>query len=99
MLALTATAEAGLPRSDLAAVTAAPPEGAHLDLTLAAPDTGGTTRTLGAILDGRPGFLSFVDYTCKTLCGTDLAFLSAAIERARLDPSTYRVVVLGIDDK
>jgi protein SCO1/2 len=93
-------AEAGLSRAELAAVGVSPPAaGARLDLSLAAPDARGTTRTIGAILQGRPAFLSFVDYTCTTLCGTDLVLLSAAIQHASLNIADYRILVLGIDPK
>jgi protein SCO1/2 len=83
----------------LADVAASPPPGARLDLGLAARDTDGTTRTLGDILDGRPAFFTFVDYTCVTLCGTSLALLGNALEHSKLAPSDYRIVVMGMDPK
>jgi protein SCO1/2 len=88
-----------LTRAELDGVYVAPPAGAHLDLDLSARDTHGKLRTLGDILGGRSGFVSFVDYTCNTLCGTDLALLSTAVAQARLAPSEYRLVVVGIDPK
>jgi protein SCO1 len=93
------TAQGGLTQADLAGVAASPPPGARLDLRLAAPDAAGVTRTIGAILAGRPAFFTFVDYTCTTLCGTSLALLADALERSKLAPSDYRVVVMGIDPK
>ncbi|HEX3809538.1 MAG TPA: SCO family protein [Rhizomicrobium sp.] len=95
----TVSAHAGLSRVQLDSVSAAPLPGAHIDLKLAARDAGGKMRTLGQILDGRPAFFSFVDYTCNTLCGTDLELLSAAIQTAGLKPANYRIVVFGIDPK
>jgi protein SCO1/2 len=94
-----AEAQAGLTQAQLANVTASPPPNARLDLGLAAPDSTGMTRTIGGILDGRPAFFTFVDYTCTTLCGTSLALLGQALERSKLAPSDYRVVVMGLDPK
>jgi protein SCO1/2 len=68
-------------------------------MSLSAPDTSGTRRTLREIADGRPLFLNFVDYTCNTLCGTDLMLLADAIRRAGLGPNDLRILVLGIDPK
>jgi protein SCO1 len=92
-------ARAGLAPAELAQVAASPPPDARVDLTLAAPDSSGARRTVGGILGGRPGFVTFVDYTCTTLCGTSLALLGAALERSTLAPSSYRVVVMGLDPK
>ncbi len=89
----------GLTRDELADIAASPPPGARFDLGLTAPDTEGTMRSMGDILDGRPAFFTFVDYTCVTLCGTSLALLADALERSKLAPSDYRVVVMGIDPK
>lgn len=94
-----AEARAGLTQAQLASVAASPPPNARLDLDLAAPDTTGTTRTIGGILGNRPAFFTFVDYTCTTLCGTSLALLGQALERSNLAPSDYRVVVMGLDPK
>lgn len=99
LLLVPAAARAELPRSVLSEVAAKPPPGARLDLRLAAADSSGGRRTLGDILAGRPAFLVFVDYTCNTLCGTELQLLAAAIGRAHLDPSRFRIVVFGLDPK
>jgi protein SCO1/2 len=102
MLAATAAftpAWAGLPRDALKGVEAAPPPGARLDLALAAPDANGHRRSIGQILGGRRGFVTFVDYTCNTLCGTELMLLADAIRRAELAPSQFRIIVFGIDPK
>jgi protein SCO1/2 len=95
----TARAEAALSRAELGGVAVNLPVKAHLDLGLAASDTHGTVRTIGDILAGRPAFLTFVDYTCKTICGTDLELLAPAIQAASLSPLDYRILVLGIDPK
>ncbi len=90
---------AHLTRAQLSSVSAAPPAGAHLDPGLTALDAGGTKRSVGGILAGRTGFVSFVDYTCNTLCGTDLALLSQAIQNSRIPESQYRIVIIGIDPR
>ena len=92
-------AAAGLPRSELAAVAAAPPSGAKLDLGLAAPDIAGRVRRLGEVIGHRTAFLIFADYSCKTLCGTSLQLLAGAIEQAQLERGRYRIVVIGLDPK
>jgi len=100
ILALTSTpAVAGLSRSVLSTIEAKPPPDAHLDLNLSAPDSTGRRHTIGEILGGRPAFVNFVDYTCNTLCGTDLLLLADAIRRAGLSPAAFRIIVIGIDPK
>lgn len=90
---------AGLSRAVLAKVRAEPPPGARLDLDLSAADSAGHRRTIGEILGGRPAFVNFVDYTCNTLCGTDLLLLADGIQRAGLSPEDFRIIVIGIDPK
>ncbi len=92
-------AQAALTRAQLRTVSAAPPAGARLDPNLVARDVAGKPRSVGSVLGGRTGFVIFVDYTCNTLCGTDLALLSIAIQNARLASSQYRIVAIGIDPK
>jgi protein SCO1/2 len=92
-------ASAGLSRAQLAAVSATPPAGASLDPALTARDAGGRQRSIGDLLSGRVGFVVFVDYTCTTLCGTDLFLLSQALVQSRVDPRRYRILVVGIDPK
>jgi protein SCO1 len=90
---------AGLSRVQLEAVSAEPAAGAHLDPNLTAPDPRGTVRKIGSILAGRIGLVTFVDYTCNTLCGTDLALLSIAIQNAHLASSQYHILAIGIDPR
>lgn len=94
-----APVRAALSPAQLDNVAVSPPPGAHLDLSLAAPDAAGRIRTLASVLRSRPAFVNFVDYTCTTLCGTDLELLSQAIVKSRLDRSRYRIIVIGIDPK
>lgn len=99
LLIVPAHAWARLPRATLQSVSVQPLPGAKLDLTLTAPDTTGTARNIGVLLQGHPGFVNFVDYTCHSLCGTDLMLLADGIRRARLKLSTFRIIVIGLDPK
>lgn len=92
-------AQATLSVEQLERVAVSPPAGARLEPSLAAPDAHGRRRTLGNVLDGRPAFINFVDFACTTLCGTDLELLSQAIVKNRLDPSRYRIILVGIRPK
>jgi protein SCO1/2 len=90
---------AGLSRAALQSVSVRPPAAARLDPALTAPDTNGTVRSIGTLLQGHPGFVTFVDYTCRTLCGTDLMLLADGIRRAGLRPGAFRIIVIGIDPR
>ena len=90
---------AGLSRAELQTVSVRPPPGARLNLALAARDTSGLPRSIGAALQGHPGFVNFVDYTCHTLCGTELMLLADGIRRAGLKPDTFRIIAIGLDPK
>jgi protein SCO1/2 len=92
-------AMAGLPRAVLDTVGVRLPAGAKLDPRIVMPNAQGLTRSVGAMLDGKPGFLNFVDYTCNTLCGTDLMLLADAVQRAGLSQGTFHILVVGIDPK
>jgi protein SCO1/2 len=98
-LSLCGAASAGLPRAVLDSLGVRPPPGARLDLGMTAPDAQGRVRSLRAILAGKPAFLNFVDYTCNTLCGTDLMLLTDGIRRAGLKPDDLRILAVGIDPK
>lgn len=100
VLAVSAVqARAALSPAQLDSVAVSPPPGARLDPALAAPDAAGRMSTLASVLGGRPAFVNFVDYTCTTLCGTDLALLAQAIAKDHLDPARYRIVAIGIDPR
>ncbi|HEX3946024.1 MAG TPA: hypothetical protein VHW69_18265 [Rhizomicrobium sp.] len=99
LLVAASSAKAALSRAQFDSVSISPSAGARLDPALSAPDASGKWRTIGGVLAGRPAFVSFVDYTCNTLCGTDLELLSHAIQTNRLAPSQYRILVIGIDPK
>lgn len=99
LLLMPGQAWARLSRAALQSVSVRPPPGAKLDAALTAPDTNGTVRSIGTWLQGRPGFVTFVDYTCRTLCGTDLMLLADGIRRAGLRPGAFRIVVIGLDPR
>ncbi len=81
--------EAGV---SLPADAAVPPD------ILVTDDTGRSRRL--ADLAGRPTVLVFADYTCQTLCGPIVAFVSAALERTGLRAGEqFGLVVVGLDPK
>jgi protein SCO1/2 len=99
LFAMPSAAWAGLSRVELQTVSVSPPPAAKLDLALSAPDASGASRSVAAILQGHPGFVNFADYTCHTLCGTDLMLLADGIRRAGLRPADFRIIVMGLDPK
>ncbi|HEY2889656.1 MAG TPA: SCO family protein [Dongiaceae bacterium] len=96
---LAAPAQAGVTAAQLSGVEAKSPAHARFDPALVIADVTGRRATLTAFLHGRPAFLVFADYTCHTLCGTELFSLGAALEQARLPPDSFQIVVMGIDPK
>ncbi|MGZ5702932.1 MAG: hypothetical protein ACXWIM_18855, partial [Burkholderiales bacterium] len=82
MVMSAATANAGLSRGDLATVSATLPPNAHIALDISLHDTAGRALTMRQLLDGRSALVTFVDFTCTSLCGSDLRLLSGAIEAA-----------------
>jgi protein SCO1/2 len=92
-------AVAALPPAALnsAGVTLEP--GARLPLSLSAPDLSGRRESFRSALAGKPGFVLFADYTCKTLCGPALVLLSAAMTQSAVAPDSWRLVVIGLDPK
>jgi protein SCO1 len=57
-------------------------------------------RALGDILAGKPAVVVFADYTCRTLCGPILTFVSAGLEQSGLAAGTdYKLVVIGLDPR
>jgi protein SCO1/2 len=92
-------ASASLTRAELDTVAVALRPGARLNSDWKAPDTSGHSQSLRKWQDGKPAFFLPIDYTCNTLCATDLELLANAVQRARLAPSSYRIIVFGIDPK
>lgn len=98
-MALAMPAVAALSRAALDSAGVRLPPQARLDLSITAVDAFGKRRSLRTILAGKPAFLNFIDYTCNTLCGTDLMLLADGVRRAKLDPASFRIVIMGIDPK
>ena len=100
LLAASVTAaQAGLVTAALQEVGISPPAGARVPLESRWTGETGTASTLGEAIGGRPALLIFADYTCSTLCGPVLTFVSDALAQSGLAPADYRVVVLGLDAK
>jgi protein SCO1/2 len=85
--------------ADYRNVAVSVPTNASAPLDTAVTDETGKRQTLRAFIT-KPTVLVFADYTCRTLCGPILDFVSAALEQSGLDIATqYRLVVIGIDPK
>jgi protein SCO1/2 len=98
-LVIMTGARAELTRSELDGVSLAPPAGASAPLSLTFRDIDNKRVTLREVIGGRPSLLFFMDFTCRTICGPALAIASAALAQTDLDPSKYRLVVIGLDPK
>lgn len=99
-LALAGPAVAGLTERELAGVSFTPPPGARVPASLIFQDLENTRVTLGEALDGRPGLLIPVDYTCRSVCGPALSIATAALSETGLKAGRdYRLIVVGIDPK
>jgi protein SCO1/2 len=100
MLLVAAPAMASLSPADLAKAVARPPAGATLPAGLGFTDIDGHRITLGAVADGRPLVLIFVDYTCRHVCAPGLALTTNALAHSGLRAGNdYRVAVIGIDPR
>lgn len=98
ILAATAVpALAGLTRDELASVGFSAVAGDPLPTNVPLNDAKGETSTLGERLDGRPGLIAFVDYTCETVCGVAANALAAAEAGMKGDDLDHRVFVVGFD--
>lgn len=99
-LAVAGPAVAGLTERELAGVSFAPPSGARVPVSLKFQDRENSKVTLGEALDGRPGLLIPVDYTCRSVCGPALSIAAAALTQTGLSAGRdYRLIVVGIDPK
>jgi protein SCO1 len=98
-LVLATGAHAALTRSELDGVSLAPPAGAAAPLALKFRGIDNKRVTLRKVISGRPSLLLFVDYTCRTICGPALAIASGALAQTGLDPSKFRLLVIGLDPK
>lgn len=99
LLLFPAMACAGLTHGDLASVSISPPANATVPLQLEFRDLSDRRVTLKEVIGGHPSLLLFVDYTCRTICGPDLAIASAALSESGLPTTDYRLIIVGFDPK
>lgn len=93
-------AEAGMTQAALDDLAVEPRADAVLPPGLRFLDEDAQSRTFGDILAGKPAVVVFADYTCRTLCGPILTFVSAGLERSGLVAGIdYKLVVIGLDPK
>ncbi|MGB7256947.1 MAG: SCO family protein [Pseudolabrys sp.] len=75
------------------------PQGAALPLGATVTDEKGHRLSLRDIVT-KPAVLVFADYTCRTLCGPIVAFVSSALQQSGLDPGRqFELVAIGLDPK
>lgn len=93
-------AAAGVTKTQLNAVAAAPAPNAALPLDLSFTDENGHAVTLGSAIGHVPAVVVFADYTCRTLCGPIVEFTAAGLAKTGLDPGTaYHFAVIGLDPR
>ncbi len=93
-------ARAGVTQAALDDLAVEPRPEAALPPGLRFLDEDAQPRTLGDILAGKPAVVVFADYTCRTLCGPILTFVSAGLERSALAAGAdYKLVVIGLDPR
>jgi protein SCO1/2 len=92
--------EAGIPQAALDDLAVEVRPDAALPLGLRFLDEDAQPRTLGDMLDGKPAVVVFSDYTCHTLCGPILTFVSSGLEHSGLAAGVdYELIVIGLDPK
>jgi protein SCO1/2 len=75
------------------------PAGATVPFDVTVADGEGRHRNLRELIT-RPAVLVFADYTCTTLCGPVVAFVSAALERSKLAAKDqFQLIVVGLDPR
>jgi protein SCO1/2 len=99
VVVLSFPAQASLVKQLLNDIGIDPPPGAQLPLDASWQDEHGAELTLRKAIVGKPALVLFADYTCSTLCGPSLAFVASALEKSRLAPGSYHLIVLGLDPK
>ena len=98
ILCIGAPAWAGLAQRTIAQAGFHFQPGAELPLSAPVVDAAGET-TLGAVLQGRPALLLFVDYRCRSLCGVMLDELGDVLPQVGLKlGQAYNVVAVALDD-
>ncbi len=93
-------ARAGFTSAQLDALAAAPPPEAALPSALSFRDESGRSTTLAEAIGGRSAIVIFADYTCRTLCGPIVEFVTGALDKTGLKPQLdYRLVVIGLNPR
>jgi protein SCO1 len=93
-------ADAGMTQAALDGLAVEPPPNAALPLDLQFLDEDAQPRTFGEMLAEKPAVIVFADYTCRTLCGPILSFVTAGLEQSGLVAGTdYRLIVVGLDPR
>lgn len=96
----SAPAQAGIAAAQVKRVEAAPTPNAELPLDVRFNDQTGRTVTLGDAIGHLPSTIVFVDYTCHTLCGPILDFVTAGLAKTGLRPGVdYHLIAIGIDPR
>jgi protein SCO1/2 len=91
-------AEAGVTQAALDDLTVEPRPDPALPPGLWFLDEEARPRTFAEILAGKPAVVVFADYTCRTLCGPILSFVSTGLEHSGLAAGAdYKLVVIGLD--
>jgi protein SCO1/2 len=100
LIAGGAGAEAGMTQAALDDLAVEPRPDAALPPGLRFLDEEAQPRTFAEILAGKPAVVVFADYTCRTLCGPILSFVSTGLEQSGLAAGVdYKLVVIGLDPK
>ncbi len=93
-------AVAGISKTELAQVGAAPQPNAVLPLTLSLQGENGNTKPLQQWLGSTPSVWVLADFTCETLCGPIVSMVADALTRSGLRPAEdFRLIVVGLDPK
>jgi protein SCO1/2 len=74
------------------------PQNASIPPAIVVTDGAGHRHRLNELIS-RPTVLVFADYTCRTLCGPILDFVTAALENSGLGSGQYQLIAVGIDPK
>lgn len=94
------SSQAGIAAAQVKRVEAAPAPHAALPLDIGFNNETGQTVSLRDAIGHLPSVVVFVDYTCHTLCGPILDFVTAGLAKTGLRPDAdYHLVVIGIDPR
>jgi protein SCO1 len=100
LLGTILSARAGLSKTDLAQIDAAPLPNAVLPLQLSLEGDGSDIKPVQQWLGNTPSVWILADFTCETLCGPVISIVSEALGRTGLKPGAdFRLIVVGLDPK